>query len=106
MSAYSERERDIAYLGWVRTQPCLLAHLGGCEGAVEADHAGGRPYGQKSADNASVPLCTKHHRDRTESRGFFRGRTRDERRQRREWLDRAIAVMRDRYANSSYPSWF
>ena len=92
MTAYSDRPRDLAYLGWVRQQPCLLRHLGDCDGTVEADHAGERPYGQKCGDDQALPLCRKHHRDRTDSRGFFRAPDRVARRLRRQWLDRQIAT--------------
>lgn len=89
-SSYAERPRDLAYMRWVRQQPCLLRHLGGCDGVVEAHHAGESPYGRKSPDRNCIPLCDKHHDDRTESRGFFRGRTRDEKMRRMEWEVGAI----------------
>lgn len=94
MTAYSERPRDLLYLEWVRQQPCLLRRLGDCDGAVEADHAGERPYGQKCDDGRALPLCRKHHRDRTDSRGFFRAPDREAQFARRLWIDRAIAATR------------
>lgn len=59
-------------MGWVKTLPCLLAHVGGCEGVVEADHAGDRGVGQKAPDRTCVPLCTRHHWERTNMKGYFK----------------------------------
>jgi hypothetical protein len=30
------RERNNAYLAWLRRQPCVARHMGGCDGPVEA----------------------------------------------------------------------
>jgi len=59
---------------WVKTLPCVLAGVasaGVCDGPVEADHAGSRGVGQKAPDSTCIPLCSKHHRDRTDMRGAF-----------------------------------
>lgn len=37
-----------------------------CEGHVQADHAGVRGLGQKADDSTCIPLCRKHHRERTD----------------------------------------
>lgn len=97
-SKYRRRDRDFEYMGWIKQQPCLLYGADGAgdcsPGWVEADHAGTRPYGQKADDTTCIPLCSRHHRDRTDRSGFFRGKTKD---WHREWCDSAITVMRDRY---------
>ncbi len=88
---YARRERDIDFMGWVKTQPCLLACVDGagpCAGVVEADHAGDRGMGQKSPDDTCIPLCTVHHTDRHSCTGFFRGRPKP---WKREWRHAAIA---------------
>lgn len=43
-----------------------------CEGRVQADHAGSRGLGQKSADDTCIPLCRNHHGERTDYRGTFK----------------------------------
>jgi hypothetical protein len=66
-SKHSRRERDWPYLAFVHTLPCaarLLTSTGyECDGPIEADHIGGR-YGEDS-DKRCIPLCRKHHRQRT-----------------------------------------
>ena len=68
-------------MGFVKTQPCCLHSLGDCEGVVEADHAGDRVI-HRAPDETCIALCSKHHYDRTNSRGFFAEMTKPER---REW---------------------
>ncbi len=65
-SKHARRERDWAYLAFVHTLPCharLIAQGFECEGPIEADHIGGR-YGA-DADRRCVPMCRRHHRERT-----------------------------------------
>lgn len=62
-----------------------------CEGAVEADHAGERPFGRKADDDTAIPLCRKHHRERTDYTGAFRGYTAVSM---RLWCDWAISLTR------------
>ena len=82
---YARRERDWDYMGWVKTLPCLLARTE-CSGTIEADHTGmDSPMGQKAPDDTCVPLCSRHHRDRHDGLGFFRGQTREVRREWRLW---------------------
>ncbi len=99
MSRYSERERDFAYMEWVKQQPCLLRYLGDCEGGPwrEADHAGDRAYARKCPDRDCIPLCRHHHQQRTDSKGFFRGRTREEKVRRAVWVGGAIAATQKRW---------
>lgn len=67
----SGRVRDRNYLLAVKELPCCLAGLGNCSGPIEADHAGRRPLGRKCSDDEAIPLCQKHHRERTDGYGFF-----------------------------------
>lgn len=88
---YAMRERDIDYMLWVKTLPCLLAGVDGagpCTGVVEADHAGLRGMGQKAPDDTCIPLCSGHHLDRHACTGFFRGRPKE---WKRDWRLCAIA---------------
>lgn len=94
MSRYRERERDLEYMGRVKALRCLLADVEGagpCGGAVEADHAGTRAFGLKAPDDTCIPLCTVHHRDRTDMRGFFRS---FDRWRMRQWCDAAVEATR------------
>lgn len=93
---YAQRERDTEYMLWVKTQSCVasivvpLTAKGQairCEGAVEADHAGRRGIGRKADDLTCIPLCTKHHGDRTDVTGIFKHAKQD---YLREWIREAI----------------
>lgn len=86
-----KRTRYVTYMLWVKRQPCLLCNVTGageCDGPIEADHAGvlaaadvqpsedlgavdGRGTGLKPDDRTTIPLCQRHHRDRTDHRGYF-----------------------------------
>lgn len=65
------RKKDPAYLQFIRTLPCAVAHLGGCSGKVEAAHvrfsdaAHGKlnPGLQAKPDDRpwTAPLCHGHH---------------------------------------------
>lgn len=67
------RERDNAYLAWLRRQPCRIAWSDhGCAGPVEAAHlryadlsAGRSNPGlqRKSDDRWATSLCGHHHRE-------------------------------------------
>lgn len=98
MTRHSERERDFEYMAWVKTQPCRLRYVraaGPCsEGSrawAEADHAGERAGFRRGADEDTIPLCRRHHADRTTRRGFFAGRTWS---WMRAWCDDEIAYVR------------
>lgn len=64
------RERNNAFLAFVRRHPCAAAHLGGCSGPIEAAHiryscaaAGVRNPGlqARNHDRHANPLCRHHH---------------------------------------------
>jgi hypothetical protein len=66
----SGRVHDAAFLADVHTLPCLLQDVPDheCDGPVQADHAGKRPFGRKADDDTSIPLCpTGHHQRQTYS---------------------------------------
>lgn len=79
---------DPGFVAWVRTRSCMLAPLG-CQGPVEAHHAGlDRGLGQRAADATSIPLCRGHHRAWHDACPPFRGLTQLER---RAWATDMIA---------------
>lgn len=93
-------------MGWCKLQPCLLRNVDGagpCSGGfAEADHAGPR-RGYRADDDTTIPLCHDHHRDRTESRGFFAPMSKPER---VAWRSAAVADLQARYrawCSSSIP---
>ena len=97
-SKYARRGRDIDFMMFVKTLPCLLAGIEGagpCSGVVEADHAGlDSGLGQKAPDRTCVPMCPAHHLDRHSCSDFF-GKREDEthealRQRKREWRRQAI----------------
>lgn len=51
--------RDLKYLAWIRTLPCLIC---GRTMGIEAAHTGPHGVGQKSPDRSAIPLCARHHR--------------------------------------------
>ena len=51
--------RNLRYLAWIRTLPCLVC---GRTTGIEAAHTGPHGMGQKSPDASAVPLCARHHR--------------------------------------------
>lgn len=51
--------RNLRYLAWIRTQPCVVC---GSRWGIEASHTGPHGLGQKSSDLSAIPLCHKHHR--------------------------------------------
>ncbi len=68
--AKDKRQLDKPFLAFVRRQPCAAAHLGGCEGPIEAAHiryscvaAGARNPGMqaKNHDRFANGLCRHHH---------------------------------------------
>ncbi|MGH9344846.1 MAG: hypothetical protein ACRD3Y_02255 [Bryobacteraceae bacterium] len=56
---YARRERDFAYLRWIRSLPCFLC---GTEYRSEAAHIGVRAFGRKCEDRETAPLCRWCHR--------------------------------------------
>lgn len=76
-SKYATRERNVDYMLWVKTLPCSARQYGPCSGVVEADHAGARGLGRKCPDEETIPICTGHHRERTDFSGAFKTWNRD-----------------------------
>jgi hypothetical protein len=71
----SERVRDTPWMLMVKRLPCCVRGMviaTPCRGPVEADHVGRRPLGRKCNDQETIPLCRKHHRERTDWSGMFR----------------------------------
>lgn len=96
-SSYRRRPRDLEYMAWVRRQPCIVrslppdpARLTPCSGRVEADHLGQRGLGQKADDRTCAPMCSQHHRERTDHSGAFRDLTQLEQ---RAWRVRALELV-------------
>lgn len=87
-SRYRCRPRNVEHMLAVKLLPCCARELSRCEGVVEADHAGRRGMGQKCPDEQVIPLCTKHHRERTDFSGAFRAW--DQARM-RAWLEGELA---------------
>lgn len=56
--------RNLRYLAWIRTQPCLVC---GAQRGIEASHTGPHGLGQKSSDTSAIPLCVRHHRTGNDS---------------------------------------
>lgn len=105
----SERARDVDYMLDVKRLRCCARTMGAwaglCEGPIEADHAGIRPLGRKADDVTCIPLCTRHHRERTDHAGVFRHWSSG---QMRTWLDERIkdtqtAVLRLRQDGEAVP---
>ena len=95
-TSHARRERDFAYMGEVGKLPCAVAHLmvgyPPCNGPVQVDHAFGRR--KRSADLMTIPLCRKHHREKTGQvggGGFMAGWSLA---LRRGWLEVAVAWTR------------
>ena len=70
------RKHDPQYLSLVHQLPCdaarYVTNAGPCSGGIEADHAGERPVGRKADDDTCIPLCSFHHRCRTDFSGPFK----------------------------------
>jgi len=103
-TSHARRPRDFDYMGKVAKLPCIvkwltiapvnLRHL--CDGRITVDHAFGR-Y-RKDADRMTIPLCEKHHREKTGQvggGGFMAGWSLG---RRRGWLSTAVAVTREAIA--------
>lgn len=99
-TSHARRPRDFDYMGRVAELPCMLNILASqaygvlnplaCSGRVTVDHAFGRYH--PNSDLESIPLCEKHHREKTGivgGRGFMAGWSLA---QRRGWLTIAVAV--------------
>lgn len=106
-SRYADRDRDTDRMLWVKTRPCsVVAHPRAwmretmCGGPIEADHAGRRGLGQKAGDDTCIPLCSQHHRERTDHHGaFFLGT----KAQLREWLDFVVLATQTAWIVATHP---
>jgi hypothetical protein len=108
---YARRERDLAYMKLVKTLPCAVSATPTrwtriapalctlCTGEVQADHAGSRAMGRKCPDDETIPLCRKHHRERTDLRGAFKGWDRIEM---RRWCDYVIRITQQAIAEKRW----
>lgn len=64
-SSYQRRRvRNVAYLCWLKEQPCAI-----CQRVPsDAAHVGPRAYAQKCPDHQAIPLChSLHHQEGPES---------------------------------------
>jgi hypothetical protein len=94
-SAYARRPRDTAFMLWVKTLLCAVEEEWPlfpvkptpCDGVIEADHMGARGLGRKADDSTCVPMCSNHHRERSDHAGTFRAMTKE---QLRTWRGRAM----------------
>ncbi len=86
----------IALASEMRPVLVALAVVTPCRGRVEADHMGARGIGQKADDRTCAPLCSGHHRERTDHFGTFKHLTRDEL---RAWRARAIEHTQQAWEN-------
>lgn len=85
----------MAFMAFVKTLPCSVEEEWPdvdtipttCRGPIEADHMGARGLGQKADDRTCAPLCTGHHRERTDHTGSFKHVTKDHE---RGWRARAV----------------
>ena len=57
-------KRDLRYLAWIRTLPCVVC---GANRGIEASHTGPHGLGQKSSYFSAIPLCYRHHRTGADS---------------------------------------
>ena len=55
------RVRDMDYMAWIRSKPCLVPDCPFPSETVKAHHAGVRGLGQKADDRTCLPLCEQHH---------------------------------------------
>lgn len=74
-------------MAYIAKQPCDLSFTGTCEGKVQVDHAGKHGLGEKCPDDQTIPLCKKHHGQKTDYRGYFKDWTGGAL---RVWLDSRI----------------
>jgi hypothetical protein len=75
-----EAGRSLEYLGYVRTQSCMVRGYD-CSGGIHAHHAapaGHGTMGGKCSDFLAVPLCDHHHLGHWHQKGHLPGMTHDE----------------------------
>jgi hypothetical protein len=91
---------DREYVGWVKRQKCRMAAHGGCQGGIEAHHAGlDRGLSQRAHDSSCIPLCTYHHRCWHDASGPFKTFKRAER---CTWSEDQIIEMREKWEMRGY----
>lgn len=78
----------------MKSQPCVLATLGGCRGETQAHHAGRHAMGRKPPDDTYIPLCDGHHDAWHDGGVPFTGMDKE---RRRFWAETQIDVTRMRY---------
>ncbi len=91
-SKYAKRERQVDYMLWVKTLPCVARDIDPafpCAGVVEADHAGRRGLGRKCSDVETIAICTEHHRQRGDFAGAFKSWNKD---RMRGWLEACVLL--------------
>lgn len=91
---HARRPRAFDYMAWTSRQVCIVARAGlvlhrasssprydvpaivakhlACEGPIQVDHAGNRftdGDGKRAFDRTCIPLCRKHHEQRTNAGG-------------------------------------
>ncbi len=86
-NSYNTRERaPEAWWVFVKSQRCIVSHFAEyaaaidparpkqtpCGGVIEADHLGPHGLSHKGEDRLVAPICTQHHRERTDHSGAFR----------------------------------
>jgi hypothetical protein len=88
------------YISWLKVYvPCAARELGPCGGGIEADHQG--DIGEKGIGLRAgswfdcVPMCSKHHRERTDHCGAFDGWDRE---RQFAWRAANLERMRDLWA--------
>lgn len=91
-NSYARRQRDPEYMAFVRRLPCSVSWPHGCQGPVEAHHAGERPFGRKAPDWTCLPLCHKAHHDWHSGGSTWKGVDR------RAWASEQIGLHRLAYA--------
>jgi hypothetical protein len=92
------------YVHWIHELPCFAESMGGCQGYVEAHHAGPRGLSRRAHDDTCVPLCSIHHKQFEDASGPFKTWKQIER---RRWTARAIWDTRVKWADThtEQPAW-
>lgn len=91
---------DLAYLGWLHKQPCILALSHRCERGIQASHLRHHTgLGLKEPDRNAIPMCAKLHEEWEQHRGVFKGWTNWER---FCWFTRAIAATLAAHPDSAW----
>lgn len=94
------------FMDFVRWCRCALEGAEGadpCNGRMEADHVGKRggapdaaPALRRTNDTTTIPMCQRHHGQRTDYRGYFKGWSGE---RMRSWCDEKIHFYQNLYKN-------